>query len=139
MKTTSPTGRPATDRRRSRAFTLIELIIVMALLVIIAGIVTPRLAGFFKGRKLDDEAYRIVALTQHAQNRAISEGIPMSLWIDTENQVYGIREAEGFAMNQESNRIYTVHPALGSSMTTSKTTRAGVSCVTSKTRAHLRP
>ena len=52
MKTTSPTFPQAeTERGRPAAFTLIELIIVMGLLVVIAGIVTPRLAGFFKGRK----------------------------------------------------------------------------------------
>jgi len=113
MKTTSPTGRAATDRTVDRrAFTLIELIVVMALLVVIAGVVTPRMAGFFKGRKLDDEAYRIVALTQHAQNRAISEGIPMSLCIDTDNQIYGLRESETFALNQETGRVYRVNRAL---------------------------
>ena len=84
----------------------------MGLLVVIAGIVTPRLAGFFKGRKLEDEAYRVIALTQHAQNRAIGEGLPMSLWIDTENQLYGLREADGYAMNQDTGRIYRVNAAL---------------------------
>lgn len=113
MKTTSPIfPAAATERTRPPAFTLIELIVVMGLLVVIAGIVTPRLAGFFKGRKLDDEAYRVIALTQHAQDRAIGEGLPMSLWIDTENQIYGLREAEGFAMNQDTGRIYRVNGAL---------------------------
>ena len=84
----------------------------MGLLVVIAGLVTPRMAGFFKGRKLDDEAYRIVALTQHAQNRAISEGVPMSLWIDRDNQVYGLRESETFALNMDTGTVYTVHKAL---------------------------
>ncbi len=84
----------------------------MGLLVVIAGIVTPRMAGFFKGRKIDDEAYRFIALTQSAQNRAISEGIPMSLWIDTDNQVYGLRESASFALNQDTGRVYYVHKAL---------------------------
>ena len=42
--------------RGSRGFTLIELILVLALLVVIAAMTIPRMTGFIQGRALDAEA-----------------------------------------------------------------------------------
>ncbi len=76
-----------------RAFTLIELILVMTVLTIAVSITAPALANFFHGRTLDSEARRLLALTRQGQSRAISEGIPMELWLDTARGAYGL-EAE---------------------------------------------
>ena len=78
---------------RLKAFTLIELILVMTVLTIAASITAPALANFFRGRTLDSEARRILALTRQGQNRAVSEGLPMELWLDTQQGQYGL-EAE---------------------------------------------
>src|SRR5882724_2717216 len=75
------------------AFTLIELILVMTVLTIAVAIAAPALANFFRGRTLDSEARRLLALTRQGQSRAISEGIPMELWLDTARGAYGL-EAE---------------------------------------------
>src|SRR6266581_1792098 len=76
-----------------RGFTLIELILVMTVLTIAVSITAPALANFFHGRTLDSEARRLLALTRQGQSRAISEGIPMELWLDTARGAYGL-EAE---------------------------------------------
>ena len=55
-----------------RAFTLIELILVLALLVIITSIAAPGMARFIRGRALDSEARRIFSLMHAAQSRAVS-------------------------------------------------------------------
>src|SRR5271170_18854 len=60
-----------------RAFTLIELIFVLALLVIITSIAVPRMSGFIRGRALDSESRQLMALMHEAQSRAASEGMPM--------------------------------------------------------------
>lgn len=73
-----------------RAFTLIELILVMALIVIAVSIIAPRMAGFIRGRALDSEAQRLYALMHAAQSRAVSEGAPMMLWVDAANGGYGL-------------------------------------------------
>ena len=78
---------------RRRAFTLIELVLVLALLVIITSIALPRMSGFVRGRALDAEARRMLALTHAAQSRAVSEGMPMVLWVDEKGGTYGM-EAE---------------------------------------------
>src|SRR6185436_11370619 len=75
------------------AFTLIELILVMTVLTIAASITAPALANFFRGRTLGSEARRLLALTRQGQSRAVSEGLPMNLWLDAPQGAYGL-EAE---------------------------------------------
>jgi type II secretory pathway pseudopilin PulG len=75
---------------------LIELILVMALIVVMASVVTPRMAEFFRGRTLDNEARRFMTLTRYGQSRAVSEGIPMLVWIDEEKQLYGLEAQPGY-------------------------------------------
>src|SRR5690348_18504025 len=71
------------------AFTLIEMILVMALLVIAVSFVAPTLSGFFRGRTLTSEANQIISLMHQGQSRAVSGGVPMVLWFDTTQQKYG--------------------------------------------------
>src|SRR5688572_21325907 len=114
-KTTSPTGSKEIDvaispttgdckrrprcRRSKGAFTLIELILVMALLAIILAVSAPSLSRFFKGRGLESEAQRFMALTRHAQSRAVSEGVPMVLWLETKQRLYGLNAEKSFIEN----------------------------------------
>jgi type II secretion system protein H len=80
------------------AFTLIELIFVLALLVIITSIAAPTMSRFIRGRALDSEAQRMMALMHAAQSRAVSEGAPMMLWLDEKTGAYGL-EAETSGQN----------------------------------------
>lgn len=75
---------------RARAFTLIELILVMAILTIAVSITAPTLGRFFSGRALDSEARRLLSLIHQGQARAVSEGIPMELWFDAAQGRYGL-------------------------------------------------
>ena len=77
---------------QQRAFTLIELILVMAMLLIVIGVSAPTLSKFFHGRTLDSEARRFVSLTRYGQSRAVSEGVPMVLWIDPKLGTYGLQQ-----------------------------------------------
>lgn len=98
-KTMSPTGNPRSEVRRARrgsAFTLIELILVMTILLVVMAVAFPSLRGFFRGRNLDSEARRLLALTRYGQSRAASEGVPMVLWIDAKQRTYGLEAAAGY-------------------------------------------
>ncbi len=75
-----------------RAFTLIELVMVMALLVVAVCLVAPRMSDFIRGRALDSEARRLMALTHAGQARAVSEGMPMVLWMDEKQGSYGLEQ-----------------------------------------------
>ena len=78
-----------------RAFTLIELILVMVLLAVVIAVVAPSLSNFFRGRELDSEARRFVSLARYGQNQAVSVGSPMILWMDQTEGTYGLREQDG--------------------------------------------
>ncbi len=80
----------------SSAFTLIELILVMAILTMAVSVTAPTLAHFFRGRTLDSEARRLLSLTRNGQNRAVAEGIPMNLWLDTTAQTIGLDAEPSF-------------------------------------------
>src|SRR3954467_7256391 len=97
-------GSSRSRSNKQHAFTLIELILVMALLMIVLAVSAPSLQGFFKGRNLDSEARRILALTKYGQSRAVSEGIPMLLWIDWKQKSYGLRAATGF-LDQDDKAV----------------------------------
>ena len=81
------------------AFTLIELILVMALLVIIMAMISPSLGGFLRGRTLTSEVQRFISLTHFAQARAVNEGIPIRLWVDPELKTYGLASEFNFSQS----------------------------------------
>jgi prepilin-type N-terminal cleavage/methylation domain-containing protein len=96
----SKSRQTSTARPRSRrAFTLIELILVMAILTVAVSMTAPTLSRFFRGQTLDSEARQLLALTRHGQSRAISEGLPMDLWIDAEQGKLGLEAEHSYEMD----------------------------------------
>lgn len=93
---TSPTGQRHGVESRKRGFTLIELILVMAMLAAVMAMTAPSLSKFFRGRSIDSETRRLLAATRYGQSRAVSEGMPVILWIDPQNRRYGVRLDSGF-------------------------------------------
>src|SRR6266571_2963176 len=89
-------------------FTLIELILVMALLGIVIGVSAPTLSNFFRGRNLDNEGRRFVALTRYAQSRAVSEGVPMIVWINMRQGIYGLEQEPGYSLADTNARSFTL-------------------------------
>jgi type II secretory pathway pseudopilin PulG len=77
--------------RGTTAFTLVELLLVMSMLTVVLALVSPALARFFRGRGLDAEARRLLALTHQGQSRAVAEGIPLVLWLDAKQGRYGLQ------------------------------------------------
>ena len=77
--------------RRRAGMTLIELIVVMALLSIMFAMAAPKMSSFFRGRALKEETRRFIALTRLARSEAASRAVPMELWLDPEYGAYGLR------------------------------------------------
>jgi len=77
-------------RLSARAFTLVELLLVLALLVIITSMVAPAMSNFIRARAVNSEARRLFALMHAGQSRAVSEGLPMMLWVDEKQGAYGL-------------------------------------------------
>ncbi|HEV7402449.1 MAG TPA: GspH/FimT family pseudopilin [Chthoniobacteraceae bacterium] len=78
---------------RRAAFTLIELMLVLAILAMMVALVAPTLARSSKARNLEQEAFRLVALTEHAREEAISQGVSMAIYVETQSGRYGMEPA----------------------------------------------
>jgi Tfp pilus assembly protein FimT len=92
----------ATGQRRNKpcnasAFTLVELILVMTILVIVISVAGPTMSGFFRGRKQESEARQVLSLIRYGQSRAVAEGMPMQLWINEHDNTYGLEMEPGYA------------------------------------------
>jgi len=60
-------------REKHRAFTLLELIMVMVIIAIMVAMVAPAIVKFSAGRAVDDFGRRIIAASQFARAQSISE------------------------------------------------------------------
>ena len=80
------------------AFTLVELIIVMALIATLVALVAPSLGRSLRGRNLDQEAKRFIALTEYARQEAVSQGVPMTVWIEPETGKFGAEPKPGYPL-----------------------------------------
>jgi type II secretion system protein H len=94
------------------AFTLIELILVMVMLAVVMSLVFPSLKGFFRARNLDSEAQRFLALTHAAQSRAVSQGVPMILWMNPQANTYGLEVQAGYGVNETKPQQFQLDESL---------------------------
>jgi len=86
-------GRPA---QRGDAFTLVELILVMALLATLLAFSAPSLSRSMRDRHLKEHALRFLALIEYGREEAISQGVPMVVWIDPGTHRFGVEPKPGF-------------------------------------------
>jgi len=76
----------------ARGFTLIELILVMAILAMVAAIAVPRLAGFSEGREYVAEWNRFTSLLRFARSQAIARAEPVEIQFDEHPARYRIKD-----------------------------------------------
>ena len=89
-----------------------ELILVLGLLAAILAVAAPSLSRFFSGRSLQEETRRFLALTQYGGNLAVSEGVPMVLWIEPKLGEYGLRPETGYPTNRHNAFHYRLRDDL---------------------------
>lgn len=68
----------------------------MALLVILVGLVVPALARSVQGRDLKEEGTRFVSLTEYARSEAISQSVPVVVWVQPQSRSYGAEPKQGY-------------------------------------------
>lgn len=95
-----------------RGFTLVELILVLAIIVIGVSFISPHLSGFFRGRTMQSEARQIISLAHAAQSRAVSGGVPVILWVDKDRNQYGIQEEPGYTDKDPKAETFDVNENL---------------------------
>jgi type II secretion system protein H len=94
----------------TRGFTLIEFVLVMALLATLMALAAPSLARSMRQRTLDQEAVRFLALTEHARNEAVSRGVPMVIWIEPETRRFGLESKPGHLLVEPRKLVYALAP-----------------------------
>jgi prepilin-type N-terminal cleavage/methylation domain-containing protein len=90
-----PTGSRINGATRA-GFTLVELIVVMTILVVTISIVAPSFRSFLRGRNLTNEARRFLSITHYGSVRAVSESVPVDLWMDVKSGRYGLAASGGY-------------------------------------------
>ncbi|QOV89818.1 pilus assembly FimT family protein [Humisphaera borealis] len=75
-------------KQSRRAFTLLELILVLLVMAIMVAMAIPAMRGLAAGRGADECAGQMLALAHYARSQAIAEGVNYRLNIDPTNKVY---------------------------------------------------
>ena len=88
-------SRPREDERPRRAFTLLELIIVLALVGLLLALAAPSLRGFVASRETAQAAGQVLAMTQFAGSRAVAQGTVYRLNIDPAAHCYWLCAQQG--------------------------------------------
>lgn len=94
--------------RTTSGFTLVELILVMTVLATVMALSAPSLSRSLRERSLEQEAARFLALTEFARNEAISQGVPMVIWIDVQTQRFGLEPKTDYG-GTDVHREYALH------------------------------
>ncbi|MCE5228399.1 prepilin-type N-terminal cleavage/methylation domain-containing protein [bacterium] len=76
--------------RTTNGVTLIELILVMAVLATMLAVAAPAMGRFFAGRRMVEESRRVYALVRYARNAAIERSARAEMWIEPETGKYGL-------------------------------------------------
>jgi len=77
------------DERKNAAFTLLEILSVVAILALIAGIAMPNFSGV-QVREVRNQAQQMVSALELARQRAIVTGVPHRLFIDLDGASYWV-------------------------------------------------
>jgi prepilin-type N-terminal cleavage/methylation domain-containing protein len=76
--------------RLMRGFTLMELLLVMAIITILVSVVAPSLRGFMMGRANNNAAVRIMSMARFARAQAISQGCDYRLNVDPSGRAFWV-------------------------------------------------
>ena len=119
-----PRGSDSSSGARA-AFTLVELVLVMAILVVLLAVSAPALTRSARGRRLNGEAARLLALTEYARDEAISQGVPMIVWMEPDAGAFGVEAKAGYPANVQREKEYILAKDIEFDLTDSATSSGG--------------
>jgi len=82
-------------QRWSKAFTLVEMLVVLAIIAMLLGISLPFTAGFGKSLRMKTAARAILGILRVARSNAITYRERYAVVFDVENSAYWIEDSNG--------------------------------------------
>ena len=82
-------------RRAHSGFTLMELILVMAILAIVLALAAPKLTGWREAGKLRNSADDFISATRFARAQAVSSGYVCVVAIDKQGGAFVVKQQNG--------------------------------------------
>lgn len=113
------------DRSRP-AFTLVELILVMAIMITLLALAAPSVLRSFRQHTLEQEAARLLALTEYGRDEAISQGVPMALWINPGTGHYGVKEETGYTGAANRRKEFCLNEDISFDLTAARIAAQGI-------------
>ena len=77
---------------KNKAFTMVEMVVVVVMIGVLAGMIIPRMAGSTSGRRLREEARGLYVAAQYARNRAVNHRRAVRLMFNAEKGTYALLE-----------------------------------------------
>lgn len=102
-----------TSRQHNLGFTLIEMLVVIAVVVIVASVTIPMMAPFFKGQALKAGARTVQAMLFHARSEAIGRRTLAGLYLYRQDHPAGLHKSGELIVSYDSNRDGSLDEALG--------------------------
>jgi len=84
----------------------------MTLMVTILGVSAPALSRSFQGRAVKQEAARLLAMAEYAREEAISQGVPMVVWIDAQGGRFGTQAKSGYEGDASRQKELALAPTI---------------------------
>ena len=82
-------------------FTLLEMLVVLAIMAIIAGVSIPMFVSFGRGSRLDGAARNVSTALRTARSFAIVKRAVYSVNFDTTNAAYGVYDIDNIGIDKE--------------------------------------
>ena len=83
----------------------------MALLVTLLALAVPSLSRSLRQRNLEQEASRLLALTEYGRDESAARGVPVTVWLNPDDGRFGAEVKKGFDADAMRPKEYTLNGA----------------------------
>ncbi len=81
----------------------------MALLVTLLALAVPSLSRSMRQHNLEQEAARLLALTEYGRDEATAQGVPVVVWMNPDEGRYGVEVKKGFDADAVHAKEYALN------------------------------